>query len=276
MDTVKPEAVMARGTFTVQKTRLAGVDAVAAESKDSFARHSHEHYGVGVVLKGAQQSASGRGQVEAMAGDVITVNPGEVHDGAALGGTARTWRMLYFDPDVMAAYAGEIGNGLHPLEMKFPVLSDQAAAANCMALYRAATEPMPLAGLHCDSLILSLLAELLIERPKHEPCPAPQTIQRTIARIDDAPTENHSLEQLGLASGLSRFQVLRAFRRATGFTPHAYILQRRVDLARRLIRTCLELADVAVASGFADQSHMTRCFTQRFGLTPGAYAAACR
>ena len=73
-------------------------------------------------------------------------------------------------------------------------------------------------------------------------------------------------------SGLSRFQLVRAFSRATGLTPHAYLVQARVHLARRLIGGKMPLAEVAAASGFADQSHMTRAFTARYGLAPGVYA----
>ena len=53
----------------------------------------------------------GRGMVEAGAGDMITVNPGEVHDGAPIGDAGRSWRMLYFDPAVISAAAEDIGQG---------------------------------------------------------------------------------------------------------------------------------------------------------------------
>ena len=75
-------------------------------------------------------------------------------------------------------------------------------------------------------------------------------------------------------SGLDRFQVLRSFARATGMTPHAYLVQRRIDLVRRLIASGQPLAQAAVASGFADQSHMTRIFVRKYGISPGAYARA--
>ena len=83
-----------------------------------------------------------------------------------------------------------------------------------------------------------------------------------------------TLADLARTSGLSRFQVLRGFVKATGFTPHAYLMQRRIDLARRLIASGSRLADAAAASGFADQSHMTRLFVRKYGVSPGAYAAA--
>jgi AraC-like DNA-binding protein len=96
--------------------------------------------------------------------------------------------------------------------------------------------------------------------------------------IDDAPTAAFTLADLARACGLSRFQVLRRFVSATGFTPHAYLVQRRLDVARRLIASNTPLAQAAADAGFADQSHMTRVFTSRYGVSPGAYAGAlcCR
>ncbi|MCG5481567.1 MAG: AraC family transcriptional regulator, partial [Ensifer alkalisoli] len=57
-------------------------------------------------------------------------------------------------------------------------------------------------------------------------------------------------------------------------TPHAYLVQRRIDIVRQLIAKRTPLADAAVAGGFADQSHMTRVFVRKYGFTPGAYAQA--
>lgn len=89
--------------------------------------------------------------------------------------------------------------------------------------------------------------------------------------MDDDPAAELALSTLAAAAGLSRYQFLRAFSRLTGLPPHAYLLQRRVQRARRLVRAGLPLAEAAAASGFADQSHMTRCFVRSLGLTPGAF-----
>src|SRR5687768_9962782 len=83
-----------------------GVYGTHIDSGRHFGRHSHATYGIGVLEAGAQRSASGRGVVEAHAGDLITTNPGEVHDGRPLGGPSRRWRMLYLEPQVLAAMAG--------------------------------------------------------------------------------------------------------------------------------------------------------------------------
>jgi AraC-like DNA-binding protein len=261
-----------RGDFSVRRTAMPGVIAVAATSGMTFARHSHDDYGIGVVISGAQTSASGRGPVEAEAGDLITVNPGEIHDGAPLG-DERSWRMLYFSPDVVNdLIAGEQLRGWTPKELKFPVLRARASAHRFLSLYRSMTEPPGADPLAREEGLADLLSTLLEDRT---PAPAATPdIGKAMAMVADDPLRNHSLAEIGALLGLSRFQALRAFRKACGFTPSAYQAQQRCDVARRLIRTGAALSEAAYASGFSDQSHMTRAFAQRYGFTPGALAAA--
>ena len=74
----------------------AGVYGTHLESERHFGRHWHAVYGLGLLEDGAQRSASGRGTVAAYAGDLISTNPGEVHDGKALGETIHPWQWLGF------------------------------------------------------------------------------------------------------------------------------------------------------------------------------------
>jgi AraC-like DNA-binding protein len=99
-------------------------------------------------------------------------------------------------------------------------------------------------------------------------------VSKAIRRLDAAPEVPTSLTELAALSGVSRFQLLRGFAREVGTTPHAYLVQRRVRLVRRLLTAGRSPADAAVLAGFADQSHMTRAFVRQFGITPGRYRAA--
>jgi AraC-like DNA-binding protein len=265
---------MTKGQFKIFRCAEHGVQAVAAATRHAFARHWHEQYGVGVIHQGAHVSASGRGMVEASAGDVITVNPGEVHDGAPIGDAGRSWRMLYFEPSIVLGAAREMGaGGSRAQEFPRPVMNDAHAAAAFARLFSAMTGEAS-AAMRRDELLLGLLAGILREGDAAAAGrQAPTAIGRAKSRIDDAPAAAITLTDLARESGLSRFQVLRGFVRATGFTPHAYLMQRRVDLARRLIAGRMSLAEAAAASGFADQSHMTRTFVRKYGVSPGAYAA---
>lgn len=246
--------------------------AVQARSTRSFARHTHDEYGIGIMVSGAQWSWSGRGTVEAGAGDLITVNPGEVHDGAPIG-KSRTWAMLYLCQESVTAIVSDIGEGRR-MDMAFgnPVLRDTRLADRFLATYASFADDEAEAA---NERLIQLIAGLLRDTPTVRQT-AQSPLAHAKARIDDDPAGDHPLGELAEAAGASRFQTLRGFTKLTGLTPHAYIVQRRLDLARSIIRSGGRLAYAASAAGFADQSHLHRAFTKRYGLTPGAYAAAVR
>jgi AraC family transcriptional regulator len=86
--------------------------------------------------------------------------------------------------------------------------------------------------------------------------------------------ERISLDDLAATVGMGRCRFVRRFRRSTGTSPHDFVLERRVARARTLLtRTGTPLPDVACRCGFADQSHLTRVFRERVGVTPGRFRA---
>ena len=184
---------MPASQFLMQRSALAGVQAVAARSDRTFARHSHEQFGIGVIRHGAQASHSGRGQVQAQAGQVITVNPGEIHDGAPLGDAGRAWQMLYLDPSVAAEAAREF---LPAGEFEFPqpVFDDPVLARDVLALYAQAIASAE--ALACDALLLRVLARAAGGRRAAAAPSAPSAIRHARARIDDDPAASLSLADL--------------------------------------------------------------------------------
>ena len=71
---------------------------------------------------------------------------------------------------------------------------------------------------------------------------------------------------------LSVSHFSRAFRQSVGVAPHGWLLNRRMELAKDLLRDReSSLSEIALRCGFADQSHFTRVFTRRVGVTPGAW-----
>ncbi|MGO7090836.1 helix-turn-helix domain-containing protein, partial [Rhizobium leguminosarum] len=81
---------------------------------------------------------------------------------------------------------------------------------------------------------------------------------------------NVSISEVAQMCNLSRGYFIRAFRETTGMTPYQWVLRERIDRARDLLRTSkTPLAEVAIACGFADQSHFTRVFAGIVGTTPG-------
>lgn len=91
-------------------------------------------------------------------------------------------------------------------------------------------------------------------------------------KMDDEPESALCLTELAAIAELNQFKFLRAFTHYCGITSHAYLLQRRLSLVRKLIAGGMSLVDAAIKSGFSDQSHMTRLFVRSYGFTPGLYA----
>ncbi len=269
---------MTRGRFSISPCAIGGVEAVSADTAHAFGRHTHDRYGIGVILRGAQKSASGRGVVEAEAGDIITVNSGEVHDGTPLGEGGRAWRMLYVEPALLRGENLDLTAGLTAAaELARPTLRDPACAARFLALFRSLTDPQ---GGHSEieaqEQMLVLLARLIETGSAQRRCGAAPLIGRARKRIDDDPAAPLSLDELAAIEGLGRYQLIRGFAKTTGLTPHAYLVQRRLQRARRLIAGGATLAAAAFQSGFADQSHLNRHFVRAYGLSPGRYAAVMR
>ncbi len=248
------------------RSKVPGIDAIEFESGRAFPRHCHDQYGIGVVLSGAQRSWSGIGPVESFAGSVITVNPGEMHDGIPVAGCVRRWRMLYFDPSLLSETQAQA-------EFKSPSLRDPKLARLAQSFFRHVTvEGGPLAA---EEHLVRLAVPLFGMRdPPAGPRGALPAVAEAKARIDADPASPVTLSELAALCGISRFQLVRAFAREFGATPHAYLVQRRVLLARQLLLMGETPAIAAQDSGFADQSHMTRAFVRHFGITPARYAAA--
>lgn len=258
-----------RGTFVAQKSRIPGVTIVHASSAHSFPAHMHDEFGIGLIQRGAQRSRSGRGIVEAGPGDLISCNPGEVHDGHAIG-EGRSWSMLYLDPSLVQRVAAQVGYRPSSFEFARPHLRD-ASLARTLRRFLSAIADEPWSA---EEQLIMLVAGFGSTAPKRVARHQHSAIAPLIRRIDADPSAPTGMEVMAGQVGLNAFALIRAFRSATGLTPHAYVMQRRLQMARRLLVAKSPIADAAFAAGFADQAHLTRMFARTYGMTPGRFVAA--
>ncbi len=264
----------------VVATPLPGVFVTLTDSARSFPRHWHGNYGLGVVDRGAQRSASGRGAVEAFAGQCMTHNPGEVHDGMPIDGAARRWRMFHIEPSAMARLFGVTSSD--DIEWHAPVLDDHAlrSALDCAFAALGAARSAPQTS-NPDGLALLEEALLLAVARASQPSGAPrvrqtnsQNLAIVVERLSDDLKQAPTLDELAVLVGTSRYTLVRQFGRRHGLPPMAWLLQLRLQRARERIAAGWGLADTATSCGFSDQSHLTRLFTRQFGYTPGSWRRA--
>jgi AraC family transcriptional regulator len=145
----------------------------------------------------------------------------------------------------------------------------------CRALVSSSDEPGSSGALLWEAITQSILTHLVGRYARHRP-PAPGSLgsaalSRTLRYINDNLDGNVSIEAMADIAGLSPFHFSRSFARATGHSPHRYVMLARVERAAALLRgSSLSLAEIAFQTGFADQSHMARHVRQRHGISPKA------
>jgi AraC family transcriptional regulator len=157
---------------------------------------------------------------------------------------------------------------------------DDELAGVVRAMVREVQEGCPHGALYAESLSISIL--LRLSRTHGQARHERGTLTAVqLRRVDELIAEGlaggPTLAALAEAAGFSKAHFVRLFRRTTGTSPHRYVLQRRLEEARRLIlSTTLALAEVASDTGFASQSHLNNAFARRYGCTPGQARRAAR
>lgn len=244
--------------------------------RHSFPRHTHETFAIGVIEQGVQATRYKRATHIATSGEICLVNPGEVHTGYAPHGAGWTYRVFYPDGALLRKVAGEVAGREHGVpHFSSPVIKDRQLASRILSFLKVLDASD--ITLERESLLLSVLAQMIrrhgdagcgraVVRQKDE-----RGVKTAREYIDARFTGTVTLAELSDAAQLSEFHLLRLFREAVGLPPHAYLVQKRIDCARALLAQGLPLAQVALETGFADQSHFTRRFRNIVGITPGQY-----
>jgi AraC-like DNA-binding protein len=237
----------------------------------AYARHRHDTYAIGLTLSGVQRFWCRGAERVSLPGQIIVLHPDEVHDGGAGDETGLSYRMLYIEP---ASIARALDEATTPPFVAEPVIDDAPLAAVLAEALGALDAPLD--ELERDDLIGRLARAL--DRRAGRPSRAlarPAARQAKIARDyrDAHATRAVSSLELVRAAGLDRYALSRHFRALYATSPHRYLLMRRLTRARALIGAGAPLADIAAATGFADQAHFSRHFKKAYGLPPGRWAA---
>ena len=251
--------------------------ALASYHAQQFPRHFHAEYVIGVMVRGRERVVH-RGTVyTAPQGSLILFNPGEPHASSSVdeGGFAR--RMLYPPASMLQRVLYDItGRELSAPFFPKPIVPDQYDDVhNSLVQFHTALE-QPASKLEQESRFIAVMTRLIVRLAVDCP-PAPRFGREDyhVKSIRDYLhahyLENVSLAQLSSITNLSSYHLLRVFRNETGLPPYEYQNQLRIGHAKKLLREGKAIAQVALESGYVDQSHLTRHFKRVVGVTPGKY-----
>ena len=235
-----------------------------------YDKHSHAHFSIGAITGGHSHYLNQRSLQEVGPGSLVLMNPEEVHACNPIADQPWSYLMFYLDTDWLRSQQEEAGLGgeFRPFDMT--ASRDPLLYQGLQHLHHQLVEaPDPLAReVACHLFSRQLLARLTPARWDDRP---PQHLQRAAELMQDDSASPLSLSQLSTVAGLTPSHFVRAFSQHYGMTPHAYLLDRRIRHARTLLKQGQPLAEVALASGFADQAHFQRQFKRRVAATPGQY-----
>ena len=243
----------------------------------AFAPHWHEEFAVGLINEGVEQFEY-RGAVrQAVTGQVVLMNAGELHTGEAADERGFGFCMLYIPESTFRSIAGHSQTVTAGLSFKRAILDDERLAKLLFRTHDSLSEggsSLQTEGLLIDALshILARTATWLPERIDARSTPL---LDRARDYLQDNIFKDVTLSELAEVAGLSKYHFLRQFRKEYGMPPHAFQLQQRIFRSKVLLRSQTTV-DVAARCGFADQSHFHRVFRSHVGATPGCYAEQFR
>lgn len=196
-----------------------------------------------------------------------------------------TVQQIYIDDAVFREVAAGIAPGdpdrLQPLG--FHGIYDPHLKSIALAILEEGRWGAPGGELYADLLAQQLALAILRRnlRGKQKPLPARRLSDAELKRVIDFMETN--LEDVGglpTLAGLVDMDVFsfsRAFKARTGEAPHRFLVGRRLERVKEmLVNSSESLAEIAYATGFSNQAHMTASFTKLIGTPPGAYRKAVR
>jgi AraC-like DNA-binding protein len=255
-----------------------GIETVAYRGPlERMPTHAHAQFQLTLYDGGARRFRVARQDFAGAPRASIIIQAGEPHASVPIDDPVLTLRTLYIEESLMAEVAASLwgGHGHDTVAFRAPLLDDAVTVARLHAAHRALDrhdlESEEQAYLALERLVLRHAQPTGTARPITTTDACVATVREI---LHDRAAENVRLDELAAAAGLSRFHLIRAFQRRYGVTPFAYQRNQRIEKARAVLRTGRPIADVAVAAGFADQSHLGRTFRAVMGATPGEYRAS--
>lgn len=252
--------------------QLPGVELYHAHiSRYRFEPHTHEAFGIGAIESGAERFRYRGSQYVAPADSLVMMNPDELHTGQSETEDGWRYRMIYLEPELLTALTGEARWWFKDV-VQYDRLRARQVSDLIFQLW------------HTDDLLAqqSQLVNLIdIVRPYGYS--RSQSLDGKMPRFErvreylhDNYMQNVSLQELADLVALTPWYFLRQFKAHYHVTPHQMLMAIRLWRAKQFLSQGIPAAEVAAVSGLTDQSHLTRAFTRRYGITPVRYQKQVR
>jgi len=242
----------------------------------AYQKHFHEEYSIGLIDEGETQAWCDGVLRLVETGRMISFPPHMLHACHPADDTTWKYKMLFIKPEWFAALELSDADLL-----QFPFLLEAGKNEICSKLLNRVAEAMSrrASPLEIETALIELACALLnkhVSDLTHESCGMLEQkyVNRAKEYIQAHYTDKITLEMLEHAAGVSRYHLIRLFKKSTHLPPHAYQNLLRINHAKRELKHGRPIADIAADTGFYDQSHFGKAFAKIVGTTPQAYAVS--
>lgn len=247
-----------------------------AGPRDRVFEEQHAAPAVAIVVAGSFQYRTPRGMHMMTPGSLFLGNAGECFECGHEHAAGDRCVSFHFAPEFMDAVARELGvRRTTFVTSRVPPARESANVVAAVATALAGGAQVSWEEAALDVAAAALQASHADRRVAAAPPRAAQARATQLVRdVERDPGAGRRLRALAADAGLSAFQFLRAFRQATGTTPHQYLVRARLRESAALLRsTDRKVVDVALSCGFNDLSNFNHAFRAEFGVSPRVYRA---
>lgn len=246
--------------------QLPGVELYHAHiSRYAFEPHTHEAFGIGAIESGAERFRYRGTQHVAPTNAIVTMNPDEIHTGEAVGEEGWRYRMVYLDPDLLEQVTG-VRHWWFRDVTRLDALRARQICGHIYALWHT-DDPLAQQGVLLD--LIDTFRPLAQHAPQRRE--GAHRFERVREYLHDNYMRSLTLNDLASVAALSPYHFQRQFKAHFHVTPHQMLMAIRLWRAKHFLTQGMPAADVAALTGLTDQSHLTRAFTLRYGITPVRY-----
>ena len=260
----------------VNSENAAGLTVLNAVMSDFYySNHAHDDFALGVTLEGVQEFVCNGQKIQSSPGNVILLNPGDVHDGNPGKDTVLKYTILYIDSDEFSPLLGSAAMDKKDFRIPEMHFEDRVLRSLILEMSHFVTKADGKSAFeyeHCLYKIATRLTQRLgIFHPGAWRGHKDTLLLKACEYIHDNIEMDISINDLSRVTNISKFHFIRLFRRQFGLTPHQYIINHKVNRARLELKTGEPPSEVAQRFGFFDVSHMNRHFKRSYGITPRQY-----
>lgn len=245
----------------------------------TYAAHSHKEWSIGAILGGESEFLCADRRHEVAQGDIVIMNPNVVHNCNPLPKSPWAYYMMHLDVSWLASFLHQSGviqeKIFQPTRIDTLHEDDLYVGFIKLAQILMYNQDNTITSEDKDVHIKAYFTELFyyIDRanPHQEQQKPAKSIVEVATYLDEHYLEDISIEQLSEKFALSTGYLVRTFKKHFNLSPHAYRLNKRIQMGQVALKSGVSIIDAAQEVGFSDQAHFHRTFKQRVAATPKQY-----